>query len=197
MEKGIKNISRKISQLLRHNPDGLEISKEGWVSVSALLTYLNAWQLLTEKASGINIDKELLNVIVLNNDKKRFEYNNEETLIRAVQGHSNKNVELDFEEVPLDELPSTLYHGTTSLIKRDVMHAGGLLPMKRHHVHLSGDYKTAEKVGMRHANHISKLWIIEINARQLRTMHKIYKSKNGVYLVDKVPAELIEFFDGN
>ena len=65
----------------------------------------------------------------------------------------------------------------------------GLSKMKRHHVHLSADLDTAIKVGQRRGNAI----VLEIAAGKMaKSGFKFFRSDNGVWLVDKVPAEYIK-----
>ena len=87
MKQDNKNIGRKISYLLRHDPEDLSMDNNGWVNVSDLLNKLD-------------IEKSTLDEIVETNNKKRFSYNEDETTIRANQGHSIKvDVELS-ESIP-------------------------------------------------------------------------------------------------
>jgi putative RNA 2'-phosphotransferase len=75
-------LSKLLSYVLRHNPAHLEIELDnhGWTDVEILLNQLNKYH---EK---INFD--ILKHIVNTNAKKRFSFNEDQTLIRASQGHS-------------------------------------------------------------------------------------------------------------
>ena len=96
-------ISKFVSMVLRHRPEyiGLKLSKDGWANVYELIEKI--------KSKGKNIDKDILERVVLYNDKKRFSFNENHTLIRANQGHSI-DVDLEFEE---KEPPDILFHGTS------------------------------------------------------------------------------------
>jgi putative RNA 2'-phosphotransferase len=60
--------------------------------------------------------------------------------------------------------------------------------MDRHHVHLSGDEETARKVGARRGRPI----ILAVDAAAMRRDgHVFYRSANGVWLVDEVPAKFL------
>jgi putative RNA 2'-phosphotransferase len=174
--KRAKKISKALSYWLRHNPGqiGLELSEDGWTGVDVLI----------EKAKGtIEFDFDELRYVVDNNDKKRFSLSNDNSKIRANQGHS---IEVDLklsEVVP----PQILYHGAPVGVVDSIMKEG-LKKMSRHHVHLSPDKETAAVVGSRRG----KFLILEVEAMRLRADgHKIYMSDNGVYLVDEVPPEYI------
>jgi len=171
----MKNKGREISYLLRHNPKGLSMDKNGWVNVDDLLY-------------KINISFDDLQWIVDNNDKKRFSFNNEKTKIRANQGHSLKvDVELK-SKIP----PKFLYHGTASknikIIKKK-----GLSKMKRNHVHLSSNYDTAIEVAKRYCKNDTP-YIFKIDTYPMIVDNiKFYQSENGVWLVDSVDPKFLKF----
>ena len=59
--------------------------------------------------------------------------------------------------------------------------------MSRNHVHLTDDRQTAYTVGMRYAKYQNKIWMIEIDAKQMNADgHEFFKSENGVYLTEEV-----------
>ena len=120
---------------------------------------------------------------MLYNDKKRFSFNENHTLIRANQGHSI-DVDLEFEE---KEPPDILFHGT-SVNNIDSIKKYGIKKMKRLHVHLSLTEDIAKKVGERHG----KPAIIKINAKQMyEDGVKFYLSENKVWLCDYVDSKYI------
>jgi putative RNA 2'-phosphotransferase len=173
-EKRKVKISKFLSYVLRHNPQsiGLALEKNGWASVADIL-----------KNSKVHFSFDELKYVVENNDKKRFLFNDDFSLIKANQGHSVK-VELKFEEIIP---PETLYHGTAKHFLASIQQ-DGLLKGKRHHVHLSKDIPTASNVGKRHG----KLVILAIEAKQMHEEgYKFYLSDNQVYLVDHVPANYL------
>jgi len=173
----MKNESRKISYLLRHNPEDLRMDKEGWVMVDDLL-------------DKIGITKSELDYIIENNDKKRFGYSEDGLRIRAHQGHSGKlGLKIQYKEV---QFPHTYYHGTVFLNKYSIL-KNGLKPQSRSHVHLSKDIETAKKVAERHLRRGDTYLILEIDGNQMkRDGHKIYESDNGVILVNEVPPKYIK-----
>jgi putative RNA 2'-phosphotransferase len=73
-----------------------------------------------------------------------------------------------------------------------VILAFGLLKMKRHHVHLSADIATALKVGQRHGEPV----VFAIDCALMHSRgHEFYRSDNGVWLTDHVPAEFLRVLD--
>ncbi|MEI0700199.1 RNA 2'-phosphotransferase [Brachyspira intermedia] len=170
-------ISKFVSLVLRHKPEniGLTLSKDGWANVYELIDKI--------KATGRNINKDILERVVLYNDKKRFSFNENHTLIRANQGHSI-NVDLQFEE---KEPPEILFHGT-SIDNIESIKQEGIKKMGRLHVHLSLTEETAKKVGERHG----KPAIIKINSKQMyEDGIKFYLSENKVWLCDYIDPKYI------
>jgi putative RNA 2'-phosphotransferase len=145
-----KRISKFLSLILRHKPEliALELDENGWASVDDILS--NKKQ---------KVDFQQLKEVVETNDKKRFSFNLEETKIRANQGHSLKDVDLDLApQTP----PNILYHGTVSKFM-DPIKKSGLLKMNRQHVHLSKDKETATIVGKRRGKPI----LLEIDTMRM------------------------------
>lgn len=170
---GLKDKSKFLSLVLRHKPEklGLHMDGNGWVEVSEIV----------EKS---DITLEELKSIVADNDKKRFSFSDDETKIRANQGHS---IDVDLQlkaAIP----PFVLYHGTGEK-SIDVIFKDGIKKMNRQHVHLSIDMETAIKVGSRHGKHR----VIEVRARAMHTDGiKFYLSENGVWLTDYVDIKYFE-----
>jgi len=177
MNKQDKRRSKFLSLVLRHRPEAanVELDEQGWVAVNQLMKGLRA------KDNSWNM--ELLRDVVENNNKKRFEFNDSETKIRARQGHSVQ-VDLGYEEqVP----PDVLYHGTVGKYL-DSIYKDGLRKMKRHHVHLSADTETATTVGSRRGKPV----ILAVDAaRMVEDGYKFYLSNNGVWLTAHVPSEYL------
>ena len=161
-----------MSYLLRHDPEDLVMDKNGWVNVIVLLAKL-----------GITFDE--LKDIVLTNDKKRFAFNDEETQIRASQGHSLKRIDVELkEQIP----PKYLYHGTAARNLTKI-NKKGLQKMNRNHVHLSEFESTAKEVGKRYSKSI---FMFKINTTPMMLDGiKFYISANGVWLVDEVKPQYL------
>ena len=166
--------SKYISLILRHKPEtiGISLDEHGWANVKDLIEGVNK----THK-----LDMEMLEEIVATDEKQRYSFNEDKTMIRANQGHSvNVDVELE-ESVP----PEMLWHGTgIKYVKR--IDTEGLVPKSRLYVHLSSDPNTAIEVGKRHG--APAIYCIDA-LRMYNDGYKFYKSKNGVWLTKHVPAE--------
>src|SRR5581483_5063725 len=143
-------------------------------------------ELLTACAKhGRLITAEQLRHVVETNDKKRFAFSDNGKRIRASQGHSVE-VELGYEPaVP----PETLFHGTADRFL-DSIRSHGLVRQARHHVHLSETEQTATAVGGRHG----KAVVLRIKSGDMhRRGVPFFRSANGVWLVDAVPVDDIDF----
>lgn len=180
MSKSLTELSKFISLILRHKPSAvnIELDEHGWANVQELIAGIN------QANSNNNIDMEKLEEIVRTDNKQRYSFNEDRTLIRANQGHSIP-VDVELEEV---EPPEYLWHGTGQKYMESIDNEG-LVPKSRLYVHLSGDVETATNVGKRHG----KLLMYKVLSKKMvEDGYKFYKSVNGVWLTKKVPAEYLE-----
>lgn len=178
--KARKRISKFLSYVLRHQPEliDLELDKNGWANTEELI------QKSITKNHRLTL--EILKDIVATNDKKRFSFNEDQSKIRANQGHSLQHIDL---EMQTQEPPAILYHGTVAKFLESIQELG-LVKGTRQHVHLSLDIETAKKVGSRRGIPV----ILKINAKQMHIdEYEFYLSANGVWLTDHVPAKYIIF----
>lgn len=170
--------SKQLSYLLRHRPQeaGLTLDSQGWCEITELLR--------------AGFTEQELHEITAADAKGR--YSIEGTKIRANQGHSTDTVKLVFKAaIP----PIMLYHGTTVQAWRDIQKSRGLLPMNRHHVHLSADIETAQMVAGRRKRDTV---ILCVDTRALvLTGHKFFISENGVWLTAAVPLSSITEYHEN
>lgn len=176
-EVKFKDVGRYIALILRHKPEAIkiELDSHGWANVEKLIKGVSKTHPLT---------MEMLEKIVEVDDKQRFSFNKDKTLIRANQGHSiSVDVELQ-ETVP----PKVLYHGTGEKYVASIDQSG-LLPKSRLYVHLSETVETATKVGTRHGKPV----IYMVNSDKMTVDgFKFYLSVNGVWLTKRVPIEYLE-----
>lgn len=168
--------SRYISLILRHKPEaiGITLDEHGWADVDELIAGVSRTHPLTMK---------LLEEIVRTDEKQRYSFNEDKTLIRANQGHS---IPVDV-ELPELEPPAILYHGTGQKYVPSIDRQG-LLPKSRLYVHLSADEDTAVKVGRRHGPPI----VYKVQAGKMsEDGYLFYRSVNGVWLTKEVPIEYL------
>ena len=174
MNDKLKKKGRFLTLVLRHSPEKADLTLNyngGWVSVPKVL-------------ANLELSFVELKTIVVNDNKGRFTISDDLRHIRANQGHS-VDVDLELDEV---KPPEILYHGTVKKFKQYIL-IDGLLPMGRHHVHLSADIATAEQVASRRkTNNV----ILKINALNMyKEGYQFFKSDNGIWLTSKVPVKFI------
>ena len=98
--------SRFIALILRHKPEsvGITLDEHGWANVDELIEGI---------AKTRPFDMEMLEGIVATDNKQRYSFNEDHTLIRANQGHS---IPVDGE---LKKLISPNYEYKCSAVKSD------------------------------------------------------------------------------
>lgn len=177
--KNIKQTSVFISLILRHKPEviGISLDEHGWADVGQLIEGIN-------RTGDYSIDMDMLEEIVRTDNKQRYSFNGDKTLIRANQGHS-VNVDVELKEC---EPPEQLFHGTGEKFAAAIRKEG-LIPKSRLYVHLSKDKETAEKVGARHGK--PHIFFVH-SGKMFRAGYKFYLSENGVWLTKFVPPEFLE-----
>ena len=94
-----------LALILRHKPAaaGITLDVNGWTDVNAIITKLN------NRCNFNEISLDTIQDLVSSDDKNRYELSDDLSKIRARQGHSIQNIDLQLEpQTP----PETLYHGT-------------------------------------------------------------------------------------
>ena len=173
----LRETSKFISLILRHKPEtiGITLDEHGWANVDELIEGINK----THPFTMVELEE-----IVRTDDKQRYSFNDDKTLIRANQGHSIP-VDVELEEV---YPPEYLYHGTGEKYVSSI-DAQGLIPKSRLYVHLSSDKDTAHKVGQRHGKPV----IYTVDSGEMnKDGYKFFLSVNGVWLTKEVPLRYLE-----
>lgn len=172
----LSDTSKLIALILRHKPEviGITLDEHGWANVNELIAGIAKQQ---------PFDLETLVKIVDTDNKQRYSFNDDKTLIRANQGHSLP-VDVELEE---KEPPTVLFHGT-GLKYKESIEKNGLIPKSRLYVHLSADKETALKVGERHGTPV--VYVVH-SSEMFKAGFKFYLSKNGVWLTKTVPVKYL------
>ena len=166
-----------MSLILRHKPEtiGISLDEHGWANVDELIEGI-------AKTREFNMD--ILEEVVKTDNKQRYSFNEDKTLIRANQGHSIP-VDVELDEV---EPPAELWHGTGEKYVESIDKMG-LIPKSRLYVHLSKDSDTANNVGRRHGKPV--LYTVK-TGDMFKDGYKFFLSKNGVWLTKEVPVKYLE-----
>lgn len=173
----LDEVSKFISMILRHKPEviGITLDEHGWADVSALVNGVS------EKYP---FNMKILEEIVRTDNKQRYSFNDDKTLIRANQGHSIPV----YVELEIAYPPEFLWHGTGEKYVESI-EAIGLIPKSRLYVHLSVDEETAINVGKRHGKPI----VYRVRSGEMTKQgYTFYRSKNGIWLTKTVPIEFLE-----
>ncbi|MFW2082299.1 RNA 2'-phosphotransferase [Acinetobacter guillouiae] len=181
-EKTLREYSKFLSLVLRHQPEtiAIQLDSEGWTDVHILL------QQMIKHRRPLKL-VELIEVVE-SSDKKRFQLSPDQNKIRAVQGHSSAQVQREYVAIMP---PDTLFHGTATRFVDSILEKG-LISGERHHVHLSADLVTAQKVGQRHG----KVIIFILDTKQMhQDGFQFYCAENGVWLTEQVPIKYLKLFE--
>lgn len=176
-DRQLVRLSKWISLRLRHDPAGigLAVDPAGWAAVEDLIA--------ASARHNVRFDRAALDRVVAENNKRRFEFDETGTRIRARQGHSI-DVDLGYEDAAP---PEQLFHGTATRFLSAIWREG-LLPMSRHDVHLSSDMETAHAVGTRHGAPA----VLIVNAASMAAHgHTFRVTGNGVWLTAAVPPQYL------
>lgn len=175
------SLSVYISYLLRHQPQaaGLAMDAHGWVSVAELIDKVNA-------AGRYHITEQILDEIVRTDNKGRFRYNEDGTMIKACQGHSIPWVE---PELTICQPPDYLYHGTTEDSWQKIQESGYISKMGRHAVHMQAEEAKVWQSAKRwHRTPV----VLVIDAAAMYANGAVFSiSDNGVWCAETVPTEYI------
>ena len=181
MKKPNVETSKFLSYILRHEPEsiGLTLDSEGWADINDLIQLANT--------SGNSIILEQIHSIVENDKKGRFSIASDGQYIRAVQGHSLQAVDLKLTEA---KPPSNLLHGTAQRFVEKI-NVEGLISKDRQYVHLTEDYETAVKTGMRYGKPV----VLAIDSQKMQEDgYKFYQAENNVWLTLAVPSAYISVY---
>ena len=166
-------ISKYLSYILRHNPEGLDIDKDGFVSITEILEKC--------KRKYPKINKKNLEKLASIQDS-RFQIKDDK--IRALYGHSIP-VKIELE---IDKEINILYHGTTEEAAKEIL-LNGLKSKNRNKVHLSATKEGATRVGKRKTKNPV---ILKIDIEEARIDGIIFqKATDKVYLTDFIPSRFI------
>lgn len=169
-------LSKRMSLVLRHDPGraGLVLDAAGWVPVDELI-------------SALGMRRDQFDAVVVGNDKRRFAVERGADGVERVRASQGHTVPVDLGLEPVVP-PDRLFHGTSARAVGSIR-AAGLNRARRHHVHLSADVRTARVVGSRRGDDVA---ILVVDAAAMsRDGYAFFRSANGVWLTDRVPAEYL------
>ena len=176
--KECNDVSHAITIPLRHRCRFTsKLETNGWCNLAALYDHINEYiEQPYEWNKFIQIIKKISNPSNLR-EKVRYEFDEKNLKIRAIQGHSN-GVNMESEYVNIDNENILLIHGTY-LENLSRIQDEGLKSMGRHHIHFN-------EVGSSKMNKYilgKTLYLYTTTGELLRNNMKVMRAANGVILV--------------
>ena len=179
----LDSLGRIMAGVLRHFPEklGIMIDGHGWVDISSFV-----------KAVGISrsgfhwLRPYHVEAVAETDPKGRYQIDG--GMIRATYGHS---LDINLDDLPLAEIDKFYYPVTEEEI--DIILEGGLNPIDRKKVHLSGSIEKAlEAGGVRTEDPL----ILRIDGKKAKKGGvKIYHAGKDVYITDSIDAKYISKVD--
>ncbi len=173
-------LSRTLSFILRHDPGqfGLQIAADASLPLGELVAAL-------KERGFVNLTRKRVIDVVKNDPKGRYSLLDDNRRIRANYGHSIEGVHPDYRRA---NPPQLLYHGTARRFKESIMKEG-LKSGQRNFVHLTSDFKEAQRVGKRRD---PKPLILKIRAgTAAREGKDFYHCGHKTYLTELIEPEYI------
>jgi len=178
-EKELNSLSRILAGALRHFPEkfGLMMDGKGWVDILLLIEAIGIGR------SGFNwLKPHHIEALVFTDPRGRYQIDG--GMIRATYGHT---IDVNLDDLPLAEIDEYFYPVTEEEI--DIILEGGLHPIDRKKVHLSGTIEKAIEAGnVRTDNPL----ILKIDGKKAKKAGlKIFQAGKDVFITDAIDAKFI------
>jgi putative RNA 2'-phosphotransferase len=178
-DKELNSLGRIMAGVLRHFPEklGLAIDGRGWVDISKFVDAIGG------SRSGFHwLKNQHIEAIALTDPKGRYQVDG--GMIRATYGHT---VDVFLDDLPLADLPKYFYPAAEEEI--DMILEGGLNPIDRKQVHLSGSMEKAIEAGKVRTE---QPLILKIDGKKAhKDGLKIYHAGHDVYVTERVDAKYL------
>jgi len=178
-ETELSSLSRIMAGALRHFPEkiGLMMDGKGWVEISSLIDALGIGR------SGFRwLRIHHIEALVYTDPRERYQIDG--GMIRATYGHT---IDISLDDLPLADIDYFYYPVTEE--EADMIIEGGLHPIDRKKVHLSGSVEKATEAGKIRTEEPMILKIDGIKAK--KDGLKIYHAGKDVFITDNIDAKYI------
>ncbi|EMR75190.1 RNA:NAD 2'-phosphotransferase [Thermoplasmatales archaeon SCGC AB-540-F20] len=179
----LNSLGRIIAGVLRHFPEklGVMIDGHGWIDISEFVEAIGI------SRSGFHwLRDHHIEAIALTDPKGRYQIDG--GMVRATYGHT---IDVNLDDLPLADIDEFFYPVTEEEI--DIILEGGLNPIDRKNVHLSGSIEKALEAGRVRTE---EPLIIKIDgAKAKKDGIKIYHAGKDVYITDRIDAKCISKVD--
>jgi putative RNA 2'-phosphotransferase len=183
-DRELDSLGRIMAGVLRHFPEklGIMVDGHGWVDISEFVEAVGI------SRSGFQWLKEHhVEAIAMTDPKGRYQIDG--GMIRATYGHT---IDVRLDDLPAAEIDEFYYPVTEEEI--DIILEGGLNPIDRKYVHLSGSLEKAVEAGKVRTE---EPLILRIDGKKAKENGiAIYKAGNDVYVTDRIDAQYISKADG-
>jgi len=178
-ENELNALSRIMAGALRHFPEklGLMMDGRGWVEISELIDAIGT------SRSGFNwLKQKHIEALVETDSRGRYQIDG--GMIRATYGHT---IDVNPDDLPLADINDFFYPVTEEEI--DIILEGGLHPIDRKKVHLSGSIEKALEAGKVRTE---EPLLLKIDGKKAKKDGmKIYHAGKDVYITDGIDAKYI------
>ncbi len=183
-DRELDSLGRIMAGVLRHFPEklGVMVDGHGWVDISEFVEAVGG------SRSGFHWLKEHhVEAIALTDPKGRYQIDG--GMIRATYGHT---VDVRLDDLPPAEIDEFFYPVTEEEI--DIILEGGLNPIDRKYVHLSGSVEKAIEAGKVRTE---VPLILRIDGKKAREDGvQIYRAGKAVYVTERIDAKYISKAEG-
>lgn len=182
-DKELNSLGRIMAGVLRHFPEklGVMIDGHGWIDISEFVEAIGV------SRSGFHwIRNHHIEAIAISDPKGRYQIDG--GMVRATYGHT---IDVDLDDLPPADVDEFFYPVTEEEI--DIILEGGLNPIDRKKVHLSGSIEKAIEAGRVRTE---EPLILRIDgAKALKAGIKIYHAGKDVYITDRIDAKYLSKVD--
>jgi len=178
-DRELNSLGRIIAGVLRHFPEklGLMIDGHGWVDISRFVEAIGI------SRSGFHwLRNYHIEAIALTDPKGRYQIDG--GMIRATYGHT---IDVSLDDLPVADNAEFFYPVTEEEI--DIILEGGLNPIDRKNVHLSGSIEKALEAGKVRTE---EPLILRIDGKKAKKDGiKIYQAGKDVYITESIDAKYL------
>ena len=182
-DKELNSLGRIMAGVLRHFPEklGVMIDGHGWIDISEFVEAIGI------SRSGFHwIRNHHVEAIALSDPKGRYQIDG--GMVRATYGHT---IDVNLDDLSPADVDEFFYPVTEEEI--DIILEGGLNPIDRKKVHLSGSIEKAIEAGRVRTE---EPLILRIDgAKALKDGTKIYRAGKDVYITDRIDAKYLSKVD--
>lgn len=178
-DKELNSLSRIMAGALRHFPEklGLMMDGKGWVDISSLIEAIGTGR------SGFSwLRIHHIEALVYTDPRERYQIDG--GMIRATYGHT---IDVTLDDLPHADLDVFYYPVTEE--EADIILEGGLHPIERKKVHLSGNIEKAIEAGRVRTDEPMILKIDGVKAKKEGIV--IYHAGKDVFITDSIDAKYI------